>query len=108
MSTGNRWVRLEDGVGLALDSRRGDRVIVRVDRDRALMERIAAAGPWRYRPQDRVVVNRVGLLLRRLVTGARGPYTAVRQADPLDCRRASLAVVSRAAVALDTHRRLRA
>jgi len=104
---GNRWVVVEDGVGLALDSQQGERVIVRVDRDRALLARIAAAGPWRFRLPDRVVVSRGGVLLRRLVAGVTDLRVAVRQADPLDCRRASLDVVSRAEVALDTHRRRR-
>ena len=105
----SRWVRLADGaIALRLRSLRGDRVIVRLDQDRALWQRVAAEGPWRWRPQDRLVVNRRNLPLRRLVAAfARPlpPHAVVRQADPLDCRRASLAIVSRSALALDAYRR---
>ena len=105
----SRWVRLADGaIALRLRSLRGDRVIVRLDQDRALWRRVAAAGPWRWRPQDRLVVNRANLPLRRLVAGVTDPRVAVRQADPLDCRRASLVVLSRSAMALRDHRRRRA
>ena len=108
----SRRVRLADGaIALRLRSLRGDRVIVRLDQERALWRRVAAEGLWRWRPQDRLVVNRRNLPLRRLVAAFDRPLpprAVVRQADPLDCRRASLEVVSRSVLALGAHLRRRA
>jgi len=105
----SRWVRLEDGeIALRLRSLRGDQVIVRVDQDQELMQRVAAAGPWRWRPQDRLVVNRRSLPLRRLVAEFARPlpqHAVVRQPDRLDCRRASLLVLTRSELALEGHYR---
>jgi len=102
-----RWTKAGDDLGLVLRRSDGERVVVLVDWDRQVAELIDAAGPWRLR-RDGVVVSRGGVTLRRLVRGVTDPRLVVRQADPLDCRRASLQVVSRAEVALDGHRRRRA
>lgn len=105
-----RWTRVEEGYALLLRRRNGDRPIILVGHDQALLRRIDALGPWKLR-RDGVVVSYGGVTLRRLVCGVTDPRLIVRpraDADPLDHRREALEVVSRAEVALDTHRRARA
>jgi len=100
---------VENGYALLLRRRSGDRAIVLVDHDRALVGRIDALGPWKLR-RDGVVVSCGGVTLRRLVCGVTDPRLIVRPragADPLDHRRAALEVVSRAVPSLEAHRRAR-